>query len=164
MVVIEISKDDSIGKLRDDVNKLSGIRFSNFSKQILTRCFFVTEGDTHSLKEFGESKNVSVLSVSDFMELFLGSRQYTYIRPQRDFGSSIDPNTGEPDSSEYIEIRYVEVAGSQVLKIEDISSAVAAGSKVILQGEFGAANPDVLERCFPISHKDMLENLFSPST
>lgn len=72
MVIIEISKDDSIGKLRDDVNKLSGIRFSNFSKQILTRCFFVTEGDTHSLKEFGESKNVSVLSVSDFMEFFSG--------------------------------------------------------------------------------------------
>ncbi|WP_423211588.1 hypothetical protein [Paracoccus yeei] len=148
MVIIEISKDDSIGKLRDDVSKLSGIRFSNFSKQILTRCFFVTEGDTHSLKEFGESKNVSVLSVSDFMEFFLGSRQYKYIRPQRDFGSSVDPNTGEPDSSEYTEIRYVDEANSQVLKIEDISTAVAAGSKVILQGEFGSGKSRCIREVF----------------
>jgi hypothetical protein len=34
MVAIEITKEKDLGKLRGDVNKLSGLRFSNFQRQI----------------------------------------------------------------------------------------------------------------------------------
>jgi hypothetical protein len=97
MVAIEITKEKDLGKLRGDVNKLSGLRFSNFQRQIFTRCYFVTEGETSSFKQFGASQNVVVLSAAEFAEMFLGTRDYNFQRPAKDFGSSVDRATGLPD-------------------------------------------------------------------
>ncbi|MCW1413514.1 hypothetical protein OLZ32_35895 [Rhizobium sp. 1AS11] len=106
MVVLEITKEESLGKLRDDIAKLSSIRNANFHKQIFTRCYFITEEDASSLKTTGVAQNVTVMSVDEFSEHFIGTRQYAYIRTLREFGSAVDPETGSPDESGYTAIQY----------------------------------------------------------
>jgi len=148
MIIIEITKEDNLGKLRGDINKLSGIRFSNFNRQIFTRCYFITAGDTHSLKEFGASQNVVVLTVDDFMEHFLGARQYSYQRSQREFGSSVDPETGDPDSSSYIPIHYTDGEGVKKYTPETIAAGIQSGEKYILVGEFGTGKSRCIREVF----------------
>lgn len=153
MILIEITKEENLGKLRGDINKLSGIRFSNFSRQIFTKCYFVTSGDAHSLKEFGASQNVNVLSVDDFMENFLGTRQYSYIRSQREFGSSVDPETGAPDGLSYTPIRYVSEDNSKNFTPKSISDGILGGHKYILLGEFGSGKSRCIREVFSEHNK-----------
>lgn len=148
MVVIEITKESSLAKLRGDINKLSGIRLSNFSHQIYTRCYFITHGETHSLKEFGSSQHVTVLSVSDFMEHFLGTRQYVHQRSRREFGSAVDPETGDPDKAHYIPIVYTSEEEIEEYTSEVIAEKLVAGDKIILVGEFGSGKSRCVKEVF----------------
>lgn len=148
MIILEITKEDNLDKLRGDINKLSGLRFANFSQQIFTRCYFITEGDAHSLKEFGASQHVNVMSVDDFMEHFIGTRQYNFQRSQREFGSSVDPETGSPDASSYIPIKYYTSDKARNYSSDKIGDEILAGRKVIVTGEFGSGKSRCMREVF----------------
>jgi hypothetical protein len=148
MIAIEITKESNLDKLRGDINKLSGLRMTNFGKNIFTKCYFVTEKDATSLKEFGQSKNVNVFSCSEFAELFLGTREYNYLRPIKEFGSSVDPQSGLPDAAEYTPIAYINDNGSKRLASQGIAELVASGRKIILLGEFGSGKSRCLREVF----------------
>lgn len=148
MVAIEITKEDNLGKLRGDVNKLSGLRFGNFQKQVFTRCYFVTASETSSLKQFGAAQHVTVLSAAEFAEMFLGTRDYNFQRTERDFGSSVDPVTGLPDSAKYTPIRYVRDHDGSSLTSGEIASLVSGGRKVVLLGEFGSGKSRCIREVF----------------
>jgi hypothetical protein len=150
MIALEITKEKNLSKLRGDINKLSGLRNSNFQKNIFTRCYFVTEVETTSLKEFGKSQNVSVYSCEEFSELFLGTRQYNYLRPQREFGSSVDPQTGMPDSAAYTPISYINNDTSDRLKSADVAKLIGDGKHVILLGEFGSGKSRCIREVFEL--------------
>lgn len=90
MIALEITKEDNINKLRSNISKLAVLRNINFTKQILTRCYFITDKDASSLKQTGEAMNVNVLSVSDFANQFIGTRAYNF-----------------NDRSEILEVRWI---------------------------------------------------------
>lgn len=150
MIALEITKEKNISKLRGDINKLSGLRNSNFQKNIFTKCYFITENETTSLKEFGQSQNVSVYSCDEFSELFLGTRQYNYLRPQREFGSSVDPQTGMPDSAAYTPISYINNDTSERLKSSDIAQLISDQRHIILLGEFGSGKSRCIREVFEL--------------
>ena len=136
-VLIEVSKSDTLDKLREDITKFGAMRLSLMAKQIYAECYFVTSGDTSSLKSTGEGFNVSVFSISDFASKFLGSSQYINERKIAPFGSAVDPNTGESDRTPYIAITYRD-PGNNEYNVNDIAKAVANGRQVVWLGEFGS--------------------------
>ncbi len=148
MVAIEITKEDNLGKLRGDVNKLSGLRFANFNRQVFTRCYFVTEHETSSLKAFGASQHVNVLSAEEFAEMFLGTRDYNFQRPLKDFGSSVDPVTGLPDTAKYTPIRYVREHDASRMTSSDVATLISSGRKIVLLGEFGSGKSRCIREVF----------------
>lgn len=161
MVAIEITKEKNINKLRSDVTKLSSLRLHNFGSQIFTRCFFVTEGDSSSLKETGQGLHVTVLSAAEFGQLFLGSRDYSFQRTTKDFGSSVDPITGMPDTAKYTPISYIRDADSSRFLSSDMAQKILEGSKIVLLGEFGSGKSRCLREIFDkiTEYSDILPTL-----
>jgi hypothetical protein len=57
-VAIEISKSNSLDKLRTDLAKFATIRPYLFSQSIYAECYFITPEHYPSLRESGEGQNV----------------------------------------------------------------------------------------------------------
>ncbi|PDT20052.1 hypothetical protein [Rhizobium hidalgonense] len=148
MVVIEITKEQNLTKLRTDVSKLSSIRLANFANQIFTKCYFITEHETTSLKATGAAQHVVVMSIDEFSEHFIGTRQYAFIRSSREFGSAVDPETGSPDPSGYTAINYIAPSNSATYDVEGVAQLVSSGRKVVLLGEFGSGKSRCIKEVF----------------
>ncbi len=138
VVVVEITKEKSIDKLRGDINKFNTIRPYFFQKNIFPRCYFVTlENPTPALIEAGKACYVQVSSVSQFFNTLLGLRNYTTIRKTKSFGSAIDIYSGEPDQSRYVEVNYFSDDG-EPYTTQRIASELVAGKVVVLIGDYGS--------------------------
>jgi hypothetical protein len=136
-ILVEVSKSDTLEKLRTDLAKFSVVRPFLMSQGIASRCFFVTEhSPPPSLIETGYSSNVEVMSASDFSAQFFDFQSYRVERRQCQFGSAVDPETGKIDTAAYIPVRYHRKSGQEI-DIKEIANLLAIGKKVILLGEFG---------------------------
>lgn len=136
-VAIEISKSNSLEKLRTDLAKFATIRPFLFSQSIYAECYFITPEHFPSLRESGEGQNVKVYTPQEFFSSHLGSAQYLVERTRAPFGSAVDPDSGETDITQYVPVRYSSEDG-ETWNSEKIASSVASGSKIILLGEFGS--------------------------
>src|SRR5260370_31478007 len=73
VVIIEISKERTLDKLRQDVNKFNTIRPFFVQQNIFPRCFFVTLATpTPALIAAGQANHVQVHSFPQFFNLMLG--------------------------------------------------------------------------------------------
>lgn len=147
-VAIEISKEYSLAKLREDLGKFSAIRPAQFAQNIYTECIFVTLGETSSLKDSAKNANVQIYSVEEFSAKFTGQKSYNYVRSQREFGSAVDPDTGSPDTSAYTKIAYVEYTTGNQVSLECISNKLRSKNNVILLGEFGSGKSRCVQELF----------------
>jgi hypothetical protein len=152
-ILVEVSKRDDINKLRDDVAKLNVMKQGLFARRIFSECYFVTLGDHNSLRSTGDALEVEVHSLGTFASKFIGSSQYITERLQSPFGSAVDPDTGEVDGKSYTAIRYLDFADREY-SIANIVSALKAGKKIVLTGEFGSGK----SRCIMEIFKDLIQS------
>jgi hypothetical protein len=62
-IIIEITKENTLSKLRTDLGKFAVVKPFLLSKQIYAECYFVTENMSNiSLVDTGKGLNVAVLS------------------------------------------------------------------------------------------------------
>lgn len=146
-ILIEVSKSNTLDKLRTDLAKFGAMRLFLMSQQIYAECYFITAGDTSSLRITGEGMNVGVYSLAEFGSKFLGSSQYFNERRLAPFGSAVNPDTGEVDSIPYIEITYRDHAGNKY-SVPDIAREVVNGRQIVLLGEFGSGKSRCLMEAF----------------
>src|SRR5690554_4022055 len=148
-VLVEISKSSTLEKLRTDLAKFSTVKPFLLSQQIFAECHFIHLGENPSLVESGKGQNVEVHTPTEFFSKYLGSTQYLHERKRRPFGSAVDPDSGELDSTEYVAIKYRKNDGSP-LTTDDIVERLRAGRKFILLGEFGSGKSRCLMEVFKI--------------
>ncbi|WP_281985117.1 hypothetical protein [Thalassorhabdomicrobium marinisediminis] len=153
-VVIEVTKEKSLGKLRDDLAKLNTVRLSLVPDGIVCRAFFVSAHEVSSLRESGRAQRVEVLSLNDFRERFIGKGAYDHERRKVEFGSALDPETNSPDNSDFIEISYIEDSTGSQYTVKDISKLVLGGRKVVLLGEFGTGKSRCSQEVFDAVSKE----------
>ena len=157
MIFIEITKEKSLSKLRTDLAKFATIKSALVPEGIVARCFFVSSYEVNSLRASGQAQKVQVLDLSEFREKFVGKSSYENARKKSEFGSAVDPETGEADKTKYIPIRYFKRDQSQGYGIDDIEALISSGKKVILLGEFGTGKSRCAEQVFQsISKKNIL--------
>jgi len=147
-VVIEVTKEKSLTKLRQDLAKLSTVRLSLVPEGIVCRAIFVSAHEVSSLRESGAAQRVDVLSLKDFREKFIGKGAYDHERGKVEFGSALDPDTSLPDQSQYIEINYIEDSTGVAYTVDEIAKLVRAGRKVVLLGEFGTGKSRCAQEVF----------------
>jgi hypothetical protein len=158
-ILIEISKQDSLQKLREDLAKFALLKPALAARSIYSECYFITSGDHASLIESGKASNVEVHDLATFANKFLGSSLYRSERARLPFGSAVNPDSGKIDETSYTPTKYVGEDGN-TYNVSQLCELLAKGRKIVLVGEFGTGKSRCLMQVFNELIKK--ENVFSP--
>lgn len=162
-ILIEITEERELDKVRRDVNKLQTARNAYLAEhQSFPRCFCVVNGTiTRSMLEAGEAINVSVLSFDQFANIFFNFEKYSQARLAAAFSSAINPLTGAKDEREYVPVSYLLDGSSKELTLSDIADMLRGGKKVVLLGEYGTGKSRCSRELFTsLAHTAAATNLY----
>lgn len=156
IVIIEITENNSLNKIRDDSAKINTVRIQNSSLGIVVRSFIVCDFQpTQGMIDAGKANFVEVISFPDFQKKFFDFHSYKTIRQRKQFGSAIDPVTGKKDESIYTPVRYRVSGSSDEITISDIADKIINGEKIILLGDYGTGK----SRCFKELFSELSERV-----
>ena len=148
VVLIEISKEKTIDKLRTDLAKFNVLRPHFFQKNIFPKCYFITmENPTPAFIEAGKANFVQTYSVSQFFDALLGLNRYAKSRISLPFGSAVDLYSGKPDRKQYVAVTYESING-EGYSVERIVSELVDGRTVVLIGDYGSGKSRCTQEVF----------------
>ena len=148
-VCIEVSKEDTLAKLRVDLAKFQTIRPYLFSQNVYVECIFTTLTEpTASLITSGGGSNIQVCSLESLKRRFFDYSKYAFRRQRRPFGSSVDPYSGESDKFRYVPVKYLSQDSAKAYSIHDIATEIRTGRTVVLLGNFGTGKSRCLREVF----------------
>ena len=138
IILIEITRDNTLEKVRNLINRLAPTRLNFLTKGLICRCFIVLSSEpTNSMAEAGKSAHIAVCSSATFEREYFDFNSYNTLRKELSFGSAIDSKTGENDKRAFISVTYEEVGTSRKFGLDDIVNRIMRGSKIALTGDFG---------------------------
>lgn len=106
-IIVEITKEDSIDKVRIDTAKLQTVRNYLFNQNIFCNYYFVMKDKpTDAMRAAGDAQHIQVQSAEEFKNEYFEYGSYIHIRKQKCFGSLINIETGEPENNEYVNASY----------------------------------------------------------
>lgn len=147
LILVEVSKTDTLDKLRTDLAKFAVVRPALFAQSIYAQAYFVTRyAPPPSLRESGDRLNVKVMSLPEFTSQFFDFASYAAARMQYPFGSAVNPDTGAGDETAYVPVRYTR--GNAEVSIEEIVALLITGKRLILLGEFGTGKSRAFKELF----------------
>lgn len=157
IVAIEITKENSLAKLRTDLAKFASIRTALVPDGIVVRSFFVSAHEVTSLRATGKAQKVEVLSVKEFREKFVGKERYEHARKNVEFGSAFDPDTNKGDAGAFVETGYIEQSTGKIYNVDEVAKLLSSGKKIVLLGEFGTGKSRCAKEVFErVSDADIL--------
>ena len=162
-VAIEVTEKKDINKIQDDLNKLIHVRNVNFqSHYIQTECISVAAFDpTPAMRAVGQKINIDVISLHEFQNRFLPFDTYSEKRRAAPFGSAIDPDTGNKDSTKYVLVSFVTPSGTEV-NTTKLAELVGSSTTSILTGEYGTGKSKCMEQVFGMLAASAWENFKFP--
>lgn len=138
IVLIEITKERTLEKVRADLNKIIPTKIQFATEGVICRAFVVLEEEpTLSMREAGKAMHILVCSSLEFEQSFFNFSAYHALRSALPFGSAVDSKTGENDNRLFIPVRYEEAVGSNSHSIDDLVSKLLRGARIALTGDFG---------------------------
>lgn len=160
VVLVEVTKECNLEKVRADVLKIKGVRSYLFDQNdIYSKCFIVLEGKpTDSMRQYGEGCHVKVVSIDEFQDEFFNYSNYLYRRKQRQFGSLINLLTGRPEENEYVNVTYRNIRTGVDYSIDQIVTLLKARKKIVLKGDFGLGKSRCIKQLFDQISADILNN------
>lgn len=160
VVLVEVTKECDLDKVRTDVLKLSGVRgFLFYNHNIYCKCYIVIESKpTDSMRQYGDGCKVKVVSLDEFQNEFFNYSNYVYRRKQRQFGSLINLITGDPEENEYVNVTYRDNRTGSDHSIDQIVSLLRARKKIVLKGDFGLGKSRCIKQLFDQISIDTLNN------
>lgn len=148
-VIIEITEEMTLDKVRTDIAKFSSTRLSLISDGIYPECFLVMKDEpTNSMQETGTQNKVKVLSYTSFSNQFINYKSYYHIRSTKIFGSSVNPISGEPDNIKYTPVFYENVRTKSNIDIKEIAKLLSENKKIILLGNYGTGKSRCIRELF----------------
>jgi hypothetical protein len=155
-ILIEITEERSLQKTREDIIKLVTARNALNTENIYARCYCVVGGSlTQGMVDAGKDSNVDVVSVSRFQRIFFDFDSYKVARERRQFGSAINPLTGERDDKIYTPVTYTNERSSENISISELVSGLSDGNKsVVMTGEYGSGKSRCVKEMFALLAAD----------
>ena len=148
-IVVEITEENKLEKVRADISKLVTIRNSLMMQGIFCQCYFVMKDKpTDSMRQSGEAQRVKVMSGMEFENEYFEYDNYIFSRKQRQFGSLINMDTGRPEENSYIRVAYRNKKDGSELYIDDIVKLLKKGKKIVLKGDFGLGKSRCVKEIF----------------
>lgn len=161
-IVVEITEEVSLNKIRTDIAKLSAVKFALLSKGIYCRCYIVTlKSPTDSMRSTGDEQKIYVKSAEEFQNEYFEYSNYVYMRSKRQFGSLIDIETGEPENNVYIGVSYFDKKTGKDLGTKDIVELLKKGKKIVLKGDFGLGKSRCVKQIFDELTEDPIQSPYA---
>lgn len=148
IIIIEISKENSLAKLRTDLAKIATVKAAKVPEGIVVRAYFISANEVSSLRSTGLEQKVEVLSVREFREKFVGKAIYEFQRRKVEFGSALDPETDKSDENTFIETGYLDHTTGKTYYVSEIAKELFEGRRIILLGEFGTGKSRCTKEVF----------------
>lgn len=148
-VVIEISQQNDLGKVRQGITRLTLARQTLAVEGTLLRGFVVlSETPTQSMLDAASAAKMVVVSANQFAAIYFEFPKYKTARLGASFGSSIDPVTGNIDEVKYVPVRYERVGGGPDVAIAEIAQLLLSGQNIVLLGEYGSGKSRCIREVF----------------
>ncbi|MBH2999535.1 hypothetical protein I5M74_18275 [Serratia marcescens] len=161
-VIIEVTENKSLDKIRSDIAKIQAVRMSMMVKNIMIRpyiiCGFIP---TQGMRDAGNECFINVMSFMDFQRMFFDFSAYNTVRSSKQFGSAIDPLTGKDDTSAYTPVGYLHQKKGEIDAVE-IAERILKGEKIILLGDYGSGKSRCFKEVFKILSQKSNETLLYP--
>lgn len=149
LVLIEVTKNFKLDKIRGDINRLSLARSNLFNKGKLAQCFLVINKEpTTDMITSASGANIQIISYENFINQVIDFEKYIALRRNKVFGSAINPSTGESDNQEYIPATYLSENGRKNYSIEELCEILLQNNKIILLGEYGTGKSRCTKEIF----------------
>lgn len=162
-IVVEVTEDETLAKVRTDIAKFSTCRQFLFSKNIFAEFFLVMRNNpTETMQTTGDGCFVKVLSNDSFSKLFLDYPSYVYARQQKAFGSAVNPLSGLPDNNDYTPVFYQNIKTGRDVKLKDISKCLIEGKRIIMLGNYGTGKSRCIRELFNTLSNKAIEKTFYP--
>ncbi|MBY8949322.1 hypothetical protein J1G35_26015 [Pseudomonas sp. SH10-3B] len=113
------------------------------------------------MKDAGKENYIEVVSFEDFRRMFFDFPTYRSLRSNKQFGSAVDPVTGENDSTAYTPVGYKLQNGSEI-DAQEIAQKIINNEKLVLLGDYGAGKSRCFREVFHILAKKSAETLLYP--
>ncbi len=148
-VVIEISKQNDLDKVRQGITRLTLARQALANDGVLVRGYIILSREpTQSMLDAAATAKVIVASVSQFAALFFEFPRYKDARLSASFGSSIDPITGKADKVRYVPVTYMRVDNGGDVSVSEIANMLLSGTNIVLLGEYGSGKSRCIREVF----------------
>lgn len=149
-VIVEITKNNTVDKVRGDVNRLVMTRHQLFTQEhIMCECWIILDLEpTASMRDAAEENGIKISSIDGFISEFFDQRQYSNIRQAEKFGSAVDIISGDPDKKPFIPVAYDDTVRSKSYRISDICDYLVQGFNVVLTGTFGSGKSRCCKEVF----------------
>jgi hypothetical protein len=155
LVLIEITKERNLQKVRDDLNKIIPTKLRLSAQGLICRAFVVLEGEpTDSMVEAGRSSHVTVCSSTEFERAYFDFKNYNTLRSALPFGSAVDSKTGANDSRAFIPVKYNDREKDKDFSIQGISALLQKGGHVILAGDYGTGKSRCVREIYNLLSAD----------
>jgi hypothetical protein len=149
--LIEVTEERSLQKVRDDIIKLVTARNALITQNIYARCYCVVGSSiTQGMLDAGKASNITVLSISGFQRQFFDFDSYKVARERRQFGSAVNPLTGEKDEKLYTSVTYKDERSAADLSIAEIVATLNDGKNVVMTGEYGSGKSRCVKEMFEV--------------
>jgi hypothetical protein len=150
-VIIEITENCSLDKVRTDVAKIAPVKFSLLAQGVLAKSYIVMRDEpTQGMIDVGKSHKINVVSLKTFSVLAFDYPSYVNLRNNRAFGSAIDPSTGDPDKNDYIPVNYVDETERKILDVHAVSERLKRGEHIVLLGDYGTGKSRCVKEAFQL--------------
>ena len=160
---IEITEQRTLGKVREDVQKLLTAKAAALASGRLARCFCVIDGPaTPGMAEAGAPHHIRVLSIDEFSKMFFDYDRYFAARNMAQFGSAINQLTGAQDNTEYVAVKYLVDGRKAEASAAEIADWLFEGKKIVMLGEYGSGKSRCIQEVFRHASKKANEEFCYP--
>lgn len=162
-IAIEVTEERNLQKVREDISKLQTVRNMLFSQSnIYCACYIVMKDTpTDSMRQSAEAQRVKLMSLEEFRKEYFDYQGYVHIRLQKQFGSLINIETGEPEENIYINVNYYNAKNNKDYRINDIIDMLKKGRHVVLKGDFGVGKSRCIKQIFDIMKEEKQEGFYT---
>lgn len=184
-ILVEITENNTLDKVRTDITKLSGVRNALFHEDIYCKCYIVmSKKPTDSMRTNGNAQKVTVMSGEEFQNEYFDYGSYVFSRSKMQFGSLVNVETGKPENNTYIDVSYMEKKQDKKLKdtddtaekgnkkdhniapkdigrprkVDEIIDLLKRGKRVVLKGDFGLGKSRCVKEIFDKLTQNPQEN------
>lgn len=156
LVLIEITKERNLQKVRDDLNKIMPTKLRLATQGLICRGFVVLESEpTDSMVEAGRNSHITICSAGEFERAFFDFQSYNKLRSELPFGSAVDSKTGSNDSRAFIPVKYIDLERDRNFRIDSIAAMLQRGSNIVLSGDYGTGKSRCVREVYNLLKADV---------